>query len=119
MFDDAELEVNKRQFKQFNWKLIYRIIGRKYCQIYWSQKKSVIMSIFCDAAFADNFVIRRSQSGVFIFLNVAPITWYSKQQHKVEISTFGFGFIVLRDGCEINDGLRYKLKNDWRSNHRI
>ena len=53
---------------------------------------------------------RRSQSGILIFINCAPITWYSKRQNTVEASTFGSGFIALRVGCEMNDGLRYKLR---------
>ena len=71
---------------------------------------AVTVSMFTDAAFAGDLVTRRSQSGILIFLNRAPITWYSKRQNTVEASTFGSEFIALRVGCEMNDGLRYKLR---------
>ena len=70
----------------------------------------VIISMFIDAAFSGDLVTRRSQSGILIFLNQAPITWYSKQQNMVEALTFGLEFIALRVGCKMNDGLRCKLR---------
>ena len=70
----------------------------------------VTISMFTEAAFAGDLVTRRSQSGSLIFINRAPITWYSKRQNTVEASTFGSEFIALRVGCEMNDGLRYKLR---------
>ena len=66
--------------------------------------------MFCDAAFAGDIVTRRSQTGILIFLNGAPITWYSKRQNTVEASTFGSEFVALRVGIEMNDALRYKLR---------
>ena len=36
--------------------------------------------------------------------------WYRKRQNAVEALTFGSEFIALRIGCEMNDGLRYKLR---------
>ena len=60
----------------------------------------MIISMFTDAAFAGDLVTRRSQSGILIFLNQAPITWYSKRQNTVEASTFGSEFIALRVGCK-------------------
>ena len=70
----------------------------------------MIISMFTDAAFAGDLVTRRSQTGILIFINRAPITWYSKRQNTVEASTFGSEFIALRVGWEMNDGLRYKLQ---------
>ena len=70
----------------------------------------VVILIFTDAAFARGLVTRRSQSGIIIYINCASITWYSKQQNTVEASTFGSEFIALEVGCEINNGLRYKLR---------
>ena len=75
-----------------------------------SRGNLVTISIFCDAAFTNDLVARMQQSGVLIFINAAPITWYSKQQNTVEALTFGSEFIALRVGCKMNDGLRYKLQ---------
>jgi hypothetical protein len=45
-----------------------------------------------------------------IFINGAPITWYSKRQNTIESSTFGSEFIALKIAVEMNEALRYKLR---------
>ena len=52
---------------------------------------------------------RRSQTGILIFVNRAPILWYSKRQNTVETSTFGSKFIVMKTVVEQVESLRYKL----------
>ena len=42
---------------------------------------------FVDADHAGNRVTRRSQSGILLFVNRAPILWFSKRQNTVETST--------------------------------
>jgi hypothetical protein len=68
------------------------------------------MTCYVDADHAGNTVTRRSHTGVLIFLNGAPITWYSKRQTTVETSTFGSEFIAARIATELVEGLRYKLR---------
>jgi hypothetical protein len=72
--------------------------------------KPVQMTAFIDADHAGDMVTRRSRTGVLIFLNRAPILWYSKKQNSVETSTFGSEFIALKTGVEMIKGLRYKLR---------
>ena len=72
--------------------------------------KTVITSMYVDANHAGDLITRRSQSGVLIYVNSAPITWFSKRQNTVESSTFGSEFIALRIGTELLKGLRYKLR---------
>ena len=64
---------------------------------------------FVDADHASNTVTRRLQTGILIFLNKAPIVWYSKQQNTVETSTFGSEFIAMRTAVEHIEALCYKL----------
>jgi hypothetical protein len=45
-----------------------------------------------------------------IYLNRAPIVWYSKTQKTVESSIFGSEFVALRIATEMIKGLRYKLR---------
>ena len=52
----------------------------------------------------------RSQTGILMFLNKAPIAWYSKRQNTVETSTFGSEFIAMRMAVEHIEALRYKLR---------
>ena len=53
---------------------------------------------------------RRSQSDILIFVNKAPIHWYSKQQTTVESSTFGSEFCAMKIAVEMIESLRYKLR---------
>jgi hypothetical protein len=55
-------------------------------------------------------VTRRSQTGILIFINQAPIIWYSKKQNTVETSTFGSEFVAMRIAVELIEALRYKLQ---------
>ena len=59
------------------------------------REKQVSITMFCDANHAGDMVTRRSQSGILLYVNGAPITWYSKRQNTVESSTFGSEFIAL------------------------
>jgi len=72
--------------------------------------RSVEMYCFCDADHAGDKVSRRSHTGILIFLNRAPILWYSKKQNTVETSTFGAEFVALRIAVELIEGIRYKLR---------
>jgi len=69
----------------------------------------VEISCFVDADHAGNLLTRRSQSGVLIFLNRAPIVWYSKRQNTVESSTFGSEFVAM-DSTDLIVSLHYKLR---------
>jgi len=46
------------------------------------------ISCFVNADHAGNLLTRRSQSEALIFLNTAPIVWYSKRQKMVESSNY-------------------------------
>ena len=48
--------------------------------------------------------------GILIFVNKAPITWYSKRQNTVETSTFGSEFVAAKIAVELIQALRYKLR---------
>ena len=72
--------------------------------------KPVQINAFFDADHAGDRVTRRSQSGIIIFLGLAPIIWYSKRQNSVEVSSFGSEFVAMRIGVEMVKALRYKLR---------
>jgi hypothetical protein len=57
---------------------------------------SVTISAFVDANHAGNVITRRSHSGIFLFVQNAPIIWFSKRQSTVEAATFGSEFVALR-----------------------
>jgi hypothetical protein len=70
----------------------------------------VKMTCFVDANHAGDKVTRRSQTGFIIFLNNAPIDWFSKKQNTCESSTFGSEFVAMRIAIERIKALRYKLR---------
>jgi Reverse transcriptase (RNA-dependent DNA polymerase) len=71
---------------------------------------SVTISAFVDANHAGNVVTRRSHTGIFLFVQNAPIIWFSKRQNTVEAATFGSEFVALRICKELIVALRYKLR---------
>ena len=65
---------------------------------------------FVDTDHAGDRVTRISQTGVLIFVNKAPILWYSKKQNTVDTSMFSSEFIALKTATESVKDLRYKLR---------
>ena len=65
---------------------------------------------FVDADLAGNTVTRRSQTGILIFVNRAPVIWYSKRQNTVEVSTFGSEITAMKNAIELIEALQYKLR---------
>ena len=45
-----------------------------------------------------------------IYINNAPIIWYSKRQNTVETSSFGSEYVALRICVKMIEALRYKLR---------
>ena len=71
---------------------------------------SVHTSAFVDADHAGCKVTRRSHTGIIIFVNRAPIVFFSKRQNTVESSTFGSEFIAMKQSIDLIEALRYKLR---------
>jgi hypothetical protein len=68
------------------------------------------VSCFFDADHASDCAMRRSHTGILIFVNKAPIIWYSKRQSTVETSTFGSEFVAMKTAVEQIEALHYKLR---------
>jgi hypothetical protein len=72
--------------------------------------KPVQMTTYVDSDHAGDKVTRRSRTGILVFLNRAPVVWISKKQNSIETSTFGSEFMAMKQGVEVSEGLRYKLR---------
>jgi len=70
----------------------------------------VRLSAYVDTNHAGNLKTRRSHTGLLVYMNSAPIIWYSKRQNTVEASSFGSEYIALRICTEMVESLRYKLR---------
>ena len=71
--------------------------------------KCVSISCFIDANHAGNVITRRSHTGILIYVQNAPIIWFSKRQNTVESSSFGRESVALRATKDMLVALRYKL----------
>ena len=68
------------------------------------------ITAFCDADHAGDKITRRSHTGILLYVNKAPISWFSKRQNTVEAATFGSEYIALRICTEKIKAQRYKLR---------
>ena len=66
------------------------------------------MRAFVYSHYDGDTVTQRLTTGCLIFLNGAPIYWYSKKQTSIETSIFGDKFIAMKLCYEYIKGLRYK-----------
>jgi len=74
-------------------------------------EEPVQLNVFVDSDHAGDTVTRRSRTGVIIFVNKAPIIWYSKKLGSIETSSFGSEFMAMKTAVvEMTEGLRYKLR---------
>jgi hypothetical protein len=74
-----------------------------------SRGKEVDMRLFVDSDHSGDQLTRRSRTGFVIYLNMAPIVWFSKRQKTVDSSVFRAEFVAMKNGIETCRGLRYKL----------
>ena len=72
--------------------------------------KPVVITVYVNTSHAASLVIRQSHTGVLIFVNQAPIIWYSKKQNGIKTSSFGSEFMACHTAVESLKGLRYKLQ---------
>ena len=79
-------------------------------QILQPRGQIFIMQENVDVDHAADTVTRRSRTRFIVYLNCAPIYWFSKNQASVESSSFGSEFISMKQCCENLRGLRYKLR---------
>lgn len=111
VFDPTYPDIDMSKFKECDWRAFYgdakEAIPPNAPE---ARGKSVDLRLFVDSDHAGDLSTRRSRTGFFIFLNSAPIVWFSKRQPTVESSVFGAEFVAMKNGMESLRGLRYKLR---------
>jgi hypothetical protein len=111
IFDEKRVNWNEAAFLEHDWTDFYHNATEQLPpNAPVPRGNPVQMNCFVDADHAGNRVTRRSQTGILIFLNRAPIIWYSKAQNTVETFTFGSEFTAMRIAVELLESLRYKLR---------
>jgi len=102
VFDLAYPDVDDRRFGNPDWSDFYPDVTDELPPGMPEPKDMPVeISCFIDADHAGNLATRQSQTGILIFINKAPIVWYSKCQNTIESSTFGSEFIALRIATDL------------------
>jgi hypothetical protein len=110
-FDPSHPEIDERRFRKCDWLEFYRDAEEAIPgNMPEPRGNSVTTHCFVDANHANDKETRRSQTGTLLFVNKAPIIWYSKRQNSVEASTFGSEFTAMKNAIELIESLRYKLR---------
>ena len=111
VFDDSYPPVNELAFTHVDWTDFYPEAAEPIPpNMPQPRGNPVKVFSFVDADHAGNLLTRRSHTGILIFLNNSPVSWYSKRQNTVESSTFASELIALRIAVEQIEALRYKLR---------
>ena len=112
VFDPSEPDIDESQFTREDWSASAYGECKEEIPPNMPEPKGVgfTMRAFVDSDHAGELTTRRSRTGFIIFLNSAPIYWFSKRQTSVETSSFGSEFIAMKQCCEYVRGLRYKLR---------
>ncbi|MFO0446128.1 MAG: Ty1/Copia family ribonuclease HI [bacterium] len=101
VFDSSYINWRDEDFPQQSWQDFYPNVEEDIpSNAPEPRGLPVQINMFVDASHARNKVTRRSHTGILMYLNMAPIVWYSKTQRTVETSTFGAEFVALKIGTE-------------------
>jgi hypothetical protein len=110
-FDFNNPQINERMFKKYDWYDFYRDAEEAIpTDLPTPRGNPMSTHCFVDASHGSDRATRRSQTGILIFCNKAPIAWHSKRQNTVEASTFGSEFQAMKNAVEMIEALRYKLR---------
>jgi hypothetical protein len=111
VFDPTYPSIDMSDFKQCDWKNFYGNVKEAIPPDAPEPRgKDVDLRLYCDSDHAGEKLTRRSRTGYIIFMNMAPIVWFSKRQPTIETSVFGAEFVSMKNGMETTRGLRYKLR---------
>jgi len=111
VFDPAYPEIDDRRFHPGDWSDFYPDASDEMPPNMPEHRGLPIeITFFVDADHAGNLLSWCSQMGILIFINKAPIVWYSKRQNTIKSSTFGSEFIAMQTAIDLLVALRYKLR---------
>ena len=111
VFDPTYPSIDSDDFPRHDWEKRYGEVKEVIPTNAQSpQGKCFDMIGYVDVDLSVDKVIRCSRTGYVIYLNQAPIYWFSKRQNGVECSTFGSEFVAMKQYCEYLKGLLYKLR---------
>ncbi|KAI2505828.1 Reverse transcriptase (RNA-dependent DNA polymerase) [Fragilaria crotonensis] len=88
-FNFHQPKISERMFKQYDWCDFYRDATEAIPTDMPKPRGNNPMSKHCfvDNSHGSDRATRRSQTGILLFCNKAPIIWHTKRQNTVEAST--------------------------------
>ena len=112
VFDPTEPDIDTDMFPREDWSATPYFPCKEEIPGNAPEPRGIgfIIRAFVDSDHAGDIATRRSRTGFMIFLNSAPVYWYSKRQGSCETSSHGSEFVAMRTCCEYVRGLRYKLR---------
>ena len=111
VFDGAEFPVDDNRFNDSDWSQYYPdAVEAVPPNMPRPLGAAATITCYCDADHAGCRMTRRSHTGILIYVQSAPILWYSKRQNTVESSTFGSEFIAMKTAVDQVEAMRYKLR---------
>jgi hypothetical protein len=112
VFDPTEPHIDESKFSRQDWS--HTVYGEVKEELPPGMPEPCGMGFrmrtFVDSDHAGESLTRRSRTGFLVYLNSAPIHWWSKKQTSCETSTFGSEFVAMKQAAEYVRGLRYKLR---------
>ena len=110
VFEEIKPTFKESAFNHCDWSEIYPE-AQEAIPLNMSEPigNSVNITVFVDADHPGDRATCCSFTGILIYVNRAPIIWYSKKQNTVESSTFGSEFVAMRIVTEITEGLQYRF----------
>ena len=114
IYDPTEPVIDQRAFKRADW--TYSSLSEQDRtevlppNMPEPRGKGFVIRCYVDADHAGDSVTRKSRTGFIVYLNNAPVYWYSKRQGSVEPSTYQAEFTAMKEATEYIRGLRYRLR---------
>jgi hypothetical protein len=111
LFDPTNNAVDMGTFIKTDWNSMYCDVKEMIpSDAPIPRGKEFDLRLFVDSDHSGEQFTRRSSTGFIIYLNMAPLLWFSKRQPTVESSAFGADLVAMKNGIETCRGLRYKLR---------
>lgn len=111
IFDPNYPVIDMAQFPKRDWENFYGDVKEELPPFMPEPLgNSILLRLYVDSKFAGDSNNRRLRTGYFVFLNEAPIKWFSKKQTRVENSLFGAEFVAIKTDFDAVKGVRHKLR---------
>ena len=110
VFDPSDIEIDESKFVKQDWSSsVYGTDLKEELpsNIPEARGQGFTMTAYVDSDHVGDVITRCSGTGFLVFLNNAPIHWYSKKQAGIETSSFGSEFLAMKHCTEYVRGLRY------------